>query len=96
MSSVTVGIIGAGNVIWAYLSGVWIDSFRGSRREWDRCARGAGKIGPTLKPSAGNRTWWRIPLKSCNRMQTWCSSSLLRRAIHVLVERRSSMVSTSW
>ena len=82
MSPVTVGIIGAGNVIWAYLQVLDRLVPRGLARMGPVCARRKENRGRPFKRAARASTWWRTQLRSCDRMWTWCSSLLRPKVIH--------------
>ena len=59
-----VGIIGAGNVIWAYFQVLDRLLPRGLAR-WGRCAPDAGKIGQTFKNFVRKSNWLRIQSRCC-------------------------------
>ena len=96
MSPVTVGIIGAGNVIWAYFQVLDRLIPRGLARMGPVCARRKETWQDLQNAPPGHQPGGGSQLRSCSRMWTSCSSSLLPKVIHCWYEWRWSMASRSW
>jgi len=93
MRPVTVGIIGAGNVIWAYLQALDRLAPRGLAR-LDPCARGVRKLGQIFKLGVREFNSLRIQPRFYSPTRMSCSSSLRLKAIPHLCARRWNMANT--